>query len=109
MLWGTERGCVVLDQPQHAASSRRLRTSNALRLVFDTAALRSNGAGRGIRGMLLPHSCENPCTGSGVLWSLAGKLSTTVARVAANSRILVSTQVPPAFNQSRSITSYQLP
>src|SRR6266516_7361583 len=42
---GTERGCVVLDQPQHAASSRRLRTSHALRLVFDTAALRSNGSG----------------------------------------------------------------
>src|SRR5881396_2928051 len=39
-----ERGCVVLDQPQHAASSPRLRTSHALRLVFDTAALRSNGA-----------------------------------------------------------------
>src|SRR5436309_16098021 len=39
-----ERGCVVLDQPQHAASSRRLRTSHALRLVFDTAALRSKCA-----------------------------------------------------------------
>src|SRR5437773_12515811 len=49
-----ERGCVVLDQPQHAASSRRLRTCHALRLVFDTAALRSNGAGRGIKG-------EGPC------------------------------------------------
>src|SRR6266496_3219701 len=49
---GTERGCVVLDQPQHAASSRRLRTSHALRLVFDTAALRSNGPGRVIRGQL---------------------------------------------------------
>src|SRR2546425_512024 len=35
----TERGCVVLDQPQHAANSRRLPTSRALRLVFDTAAL----------------------------------------------------------------------
>src|SRR6266536_1077089 len=39
---GTERGCVVLDQPQHAAGSRPLRTSHALRLVFDTAALRQN-------------------------------------------------------------------
>ena len=63
--WGTERGCVVLDQPQHAASSRRLRTSHALRLVFDTAALRSVGAGRGIRGHASSTRCENPCTGSG--------------------------------------------
>ena len=31
--------------------ARRLRTSHALRLVFDTAALRSNGAGKG----------EGPC------------------------------------------------
>src|SRR5437867_1506190 len=67
---GTERGCVVLDQPQHAASSRRLRTSHALRLVFDTAALRSNGARRGIRGHASSTRCENPCTGSGVLCSL---------------------------------------
>ena len=36
----TERGCVVLDQPQHAANSGRLRAAYALRLVFDTAALR---------------------------------------------------------------------
>ena len=36
----TERGCVVLDQPQHAGNSPRLRTPHALRLVFDTAALR---------------------------------------------------------------------
>src|SRR6266516_1471344 len=50
LLLEPERGCVVLDQPQRAASSRRLRTSHALRLVFDTAALRSNGAGRGIQG-----------------------------------------------------------
>src|SRR6266496_5147970 len=39
-IYATERGCVVLDQPQHAANSRRLRASHALRLVFDTAALR---------------------------------------------------------------------
>src|SRR5437867_2032072 len=37
-----ERGCVVLDQPQHAVNSRRLRTCHALRLVEDdTAALRT--------------------------------------------------------------------
>src|SRR6266496_3106451 len=39
---GMERGCVVLDQPQHPAGSRPLRTSHTLRLVFDTAALRQN-------------------------------------------------------------------
>src|SRR6266516_128719 len=49
-----ERGCVVLDQPQHAASSQRLRTSRPLRLVFDTAALRSKWSGEGIKG-------EGPC------------------------------------------------
>ncbi len=42
----TERGCVVLDQPQHAANSRRLRPSHALRLVFDTAARRFRPAWR---------------------------------------------------------------
>src|SRR6266496_1156828 len=64
---GQERGCVVLDQPQHAASSRRLRTSHPLRLVFDTAALRSNGAGKGSRvsGHVSSTGCENSCTGSG--------------------------------------------
>src|SRR5438552_9182698 len=59
-----ERGCVVLDQPQHAASSRRLRTSHALRLVFDTAALRSNGAGGGV--MFLPDVAKIPAPGQDV-------------------------------------------
>src|SRR5437667_440641 len=51
-----ERGCVVLDQPQHAARSRRLRASHALRLVFDTAALRW-------RAMLLPRVAKIPAPG----------------------------------------------
>jgi len=34
-----ERGCVVLDQPQHTRNLRRSETSHALRLVFDTAGL----------------------------------------------------------------------
>src|SRR6059036_2272804 len=75
--WGTERGCVVLDQPQHAASSRRLRTSHALRLVFDTAALRSHGAGRAIQAMLLPHVARIPAPGSGVHCSLLISASLT--------------------------------
>ena len=36
-----ERGCVVLDQPQHIAKTVRLRILHAMRLVFDTAALLS--------------------------------------------------------------------
>jgi hypothetical protein len=34
-----ERGCVVLDQPQHAMKSRLIMLAPSLRLVFDTAAL----------------------------------------------------------------------
>jgi hypothetical protein len=33
-----ERGCVVLDQPQHAMKSQ-IMLAPSLRLVFDTAAL----------------------------------------------------------------------
>src|SRR6185369_15863215 len=36
-----ERGCVVLDQPQHAAKFRCFGFLHAVRLVFDTAALLS--------------------------------------------------------------------
>jgi hypothetical protein len=37
-----ERSWVVLDQPQHAAELLRPGTSDALRLVFDTAALQNH-------------------------------------------------------------------
>jgi len=38
-----ERGCVVLDQPQHVGSSKASGACRVLRLVEDdTAALRSN-------------------------------------------------------------------
>src|SRR6266487_3679738 len=44
---GTERGCVE-DQPQRVGSSKASRACSVLRLVEDdTAALRSNSAGRG--------------------------------------------------------------
>ena len=42
----TERGCVVLDQRQQAADTEWLGARHALRLVFDTAALRFHPSGR---------------------------------------------------------------
>jgi hypothetical protein len=35
-----DRGCVVLDQPLHDVEVLPIRPSLALRLVFDTAAVR---------------------------------------------------------------------
>ncbi len=53
-----ERGCVVLDQPQGAANPWRLPTSHALRLVFDSAALRFRPAWRTrLIGTLPDYSC----------------------------------------------------